>query len=243
MAKGDGAPKDLDFEAVAAEIDAFLKPEPEGPQARRRERILKAAGVLFAAHGYRKASVEDIAGAAGVAKGTVYLYYSNKAELLLHVIALQKRQYLEGMAPAFDLSIAPAKRLRTLIRLGIRLGHELPLMNRAGSEGHEIEAVLKETDAATLDAINGMQIEYTVGLLDAVTGHRQPRAALEARAQVLVDLLFAVVNGGRQVRKGMPLEAYAAAVAEIIVGGIAGGITGETADETAADALAADGAI
>ncbi len=175
--------------------------------------------------------------AAEVAKGTVYLYYSNKVELLLHVIARQKRQYLEGMAPAFDLSIAPAKRLRTLIRLGIQLGHELPLMNRAGAEDHEIEAVLQEADAATLDAINGMQIEYTVRLLAAVTGHRQPRAALEARAQVLVDPLFAVVNGGRQVHQGMPLDAYAAAVAEIIVGGIAGGITGETEGELPAAIL------
>ena len=231
MARGDDAPKDLDFEAVAAEIDGFLKPEPEGPQARRRERILKAAGVLFAAHGYRKTSVEDIAGAAGVAKGTVYLYFSNKAELLLHVIALQKRQYLERLAPAFDLALPPVQRLRTLIRLAIQVGHELPLINRLGSADHEIEAVLEDADAATLDTINTMQIEYLAHLLDAVTGHSRPRAALEARAQVLVDLIFAVVNGGRQVRQGMPLAAYTATVAEIIVDGIAG----ETpvADETA----------
>jgi hypothetical protein len=30
LARGDDAPKDSDFEAVAAEIDAFLKPEPDG---------------------------------------------------------------------------------------------------------------------------------------------------------------------------------------------------------------------
>lgn len=210
------------FKGVAAEIDAFLKPELEGPQARKRERILEAADALFVAHGYRKASVDDIAGAAGVAKGTVYLYYSNKAELLLHVIARQKRQYLERLAPAFDLSVSPAQRLRRLIRLAIQVGHELPLVSRPGSENHEIEAVLEDADAATLDGINAMQIEYMVHVLDAATGHSRPRAALEARAQVLVDLIFAVVNGGRQVRQGMPLETYIATVAEIIVDGIAG---------------------
>jgi AcrR family transcriptional regulator len=215
-------PEKFSFEGVAADIDAFLKPEPDGPQARRRERILQAAEVLFTAHGYRKTSVDDIAGAAGVAKGTVYLYYSNKAELLLHVIALQKRQYLERMAPAFDLSVPPADRLRRLIRLGIQVGHELPLISRPGSADHEIEAVLEDADAATLDGINRMQIEYMVHMLDAATGHRRPRAALEARAQVLVDLIFAVVNGGRQVRQGMPLETYTATVAEIIVDGVAG---------------------
>jgi hypothetical protein len=102
------------------------------------------------------------------------------------------------------------------------VGHELPLISRQGSEDHEIEAVLKDADAATLDGINTMQIEYMVHMLDAATGHSRPRAALEARAQVLVDLIFAVVNGGRQVRQGMPLETYIATVAEIIVDGIAG---------------------
>ena len=213
------------FEGIAAEIDAFLRPEPEGPQARRRERILKAADALFVAHGYRKTSVDDVAGAAGVAKGTVYLYYSIKAELLLHVIALQKRQYLERLSPAFDLALPPTQRLRTLIRLAIQVGHELPLIKRPGSTDHEIEAVLHDANTATLDAINSMQIEYLVIMLDAVTGYSRPRAALEARAQVLVDLIFAVVNGGRQVRQGMPLEAYTATVAEIIVDGIAAGDT------------------
>ena len=79
-----------DFLEIARQIDAFIKPEAEGRQARTRERILRAATDLFVAYGYRKTSIEDIAGAARVAKGTVYLYYDNKAELLLHAIALQK---------------------------------------------------------------------------------------------------------------------------------------------------------
>ena len=47
----------------------------------RHEEILEAARKVFARRGYASASVEDIARAAGIAKGTLYLYYSSKHEI------------------------------------------------------------------------------------------------------------------------------------------------------------------
>ena len=53
-----------------------------GVQA-RRERIVEAAMRHFAEHGYRGGRVEDIANDVGVAKGTVFLDFSNKEGLFL----------------------------------------------------------------------------------------------------------------------------------------------------------------
>jgi AcrR family transcriptional regulator len=47
----------------------------------KREAILEAALQLFGRYGYRRTSIDDIARAAGVAKGTVYLYVENKEAL------------------------------------------------------------------------------------------------------------------------------------------------------------------
>jgi AcrR family transcriptional regulator len=47
----------------------------------KREAILGAALELFGRYGYRRTSIDDIARAAGVAKGTVYLYVENKEVL------------------------------------------------------------------------------------------------------------------------------------------------------------------
>ncbi len=47
----------------------------------RHAEILDAARKLFALKGFNEASVEEIAQAAGVAKGTVYLYYPSKRDL------------------------------------------------------------------------------------------------------------------------------------------------------------------
>ena len=52
----------------------------------RREQILKAAGDIFTKKGYEAATIPDIAQAAGVATGTIYLYFPNKRELFITVV-------------------------------------------------------------------------------------------------------------------------------------------------------------
>jgi AcrR family transcriptional regulator len=49
----------------------------------RRQAILDAAERLFVKHPDRMASVSEVAAAAGLAKGTVYLYFPSKEEMLL----------------------------------------------------------------------------------------------------------------------------------------------------------------
>lgn len=49
----------------------------------RRTQILQAATRVFAEKGYHRATTKQIAREAGLAEGTIYLYFENKAELLL----------------------------------------------------------------------------------------------------------------------------------------------------------------
>jgi len=53
--------------------------------SQRREEILEEATKLFAAKGYARAKVDDIAFRLGIAKGTIYRYFSTKRELFLAV--------------------------------------------------------------------------------------------------------------------------------------------------------------
>ncbi len=48
----------------------------------KRTRILRSAARLFSRQGYNEASMKDIADDAGIAVGTIYLYYRNKEDLL-----------------------------------------------------------------------------------------------------------------------------------------------------------------
>jgi len=51
----------------------------------REEEILEAAASLFAAKGYQRTPVKEIAERAGIAPGTIYLYFDGKRDLLLSI--------------------------------------------------------------------------------------------------------------------------------------------------------------
>ena len=59
---------------------------PPDPFAARREQILDAATTVFAAKGFHRATIKEVARAAGVADGTIYNYFENKAALLLGLL-------------------------------------------------------------------------------------------------------------------------------------------------------------
>lgn len=54
-------------------------------QSDKRARILNGAVTVFAQNGYYNSKVSDIAKEAGVADGTIYLYFKNKEDLLIQV--------------------------------------------------------------------------------------------------------------------------------------------------------------
>ena len=55
-------------------------------KATRRQEILQSARDVFAKHGYHAAKVEDIVHAAGVARGTFYLYFEDKRAIFEEIV-------------------------------------------------------------------------------------------------------------------------------------------------------------
>ncbi len=70
----------------------------------RHKEVLEAARRIFARLGYAAANVEEIAKEAGMAKGTVYLYFKSKEEVFIAVLASDieslTNQTIEGMSAA-----------------------------------------------------------------------------------------------------------------------------------------------
>ncbi len=58
----------------------------EAQRGQRRDAILKAAAVLFSRQGYHATSVADVIAAAGISRGTFYLYFDNKDSLFLELM-------------------------------------------------------------------------------------------------------------------------------------------------------------
>ncbi|HCH66124.1 MAG: TetR family transcriptional regulator [Deltaproteobacteria bacterium] len=82
----------------------------------KRVRIVDAAVAVFAAKGYRSARISDIARRAGVADGTIYLYFRNKEDLLLTIFEEKMDGILRGLRAAVDGIADPAARMRAFAR-------------------------------------------------------------------------------------------------------------------------------
>lgn len=214
------APGEVRIREIRDWLDDFLWPEPDGKQRIKRARILESAIDLFVRYGYRKTSMEEVAGAAGVAKGTIYLYYRNKAELVLHAIALEKSGYVARLEPLLTAALAPAERLQALIALGLISLQEMPLLSSLSGGDHELAHALAEVDASVLAEVDGWRAEFMIGLLDEASERVLDRSLLLERAQVLIDVISGVVLSGVLAEKGAGLEKYAWAMAGTLVGGV-----------------------
>ena len=76
---------------------------PEGHDKEKRRQILEGAREVFRAKGYEGASMDGIAKAAGVSKGTLYVYFTNKDELFAELIT-EEKQELAAALDAFQPS-------------------------------------------------------------------------------------------------------------------------------------------
>jgi len=80
----------------------------------KRELILRAATRVFARNGYFNSKVADIARAADVADGTVYLYFKSKEEILMTAINTAFDRFMSLARTELTKLPDPAERLRRL---------------------------------------------------------------------------------------------------------------------------------
>src|SRR3954452_21947926 len=90
----------------------------------KRERILAAAERIFARHGFFAARVSEIAKDAGVADGTIYLYFKSKDDLLISLFESRMEQVNRTLDGAIASAGSPIDQLRAFIREYLRLVHD-----------------------------------------------------------------------------------------------------------------------
>jgi TetR/AcrR family fatty acid metabolism transcriptional regulator len=98
------------------------------PGRDKRDALLRAATQVFARRGFFNAQVADIARVAGVAAGTVYLYFRSKEDLLTSVFERTMREAIDEGRGALAGLADPVTRLREIGRLHLdRLGRDRDL--------------------------------------------------------------------------------------------------------------------
>jgi AcrR family transcriptional regulator len=95
-------------------------------KARRRAEILACAARVFAERGFPGTDMQAVADAAGVAKGTLYLYFTSKEELFLAAADQGMRQMREAVDAEADQVSDPLKRMRVAVRAFLQFFRDHP---------------------------------------------------------------------------------------------------------------------
>jgi len=93
------------------------EPAEEKSRNGKHEAILRAAAQVFARSGYFNAKVSDVARRAGVADGTVYLYFKNKDDLLTSIFSWAMGEFISNAKAEMAGIADPREKLRRFASL------------------------------------------------------------------------------------------------------------------------------
>jgi TetR/AcrR family fatty acid metabolism transcriptional regulator len=158
----------------------------EKAKASRRRAILGAAGKQFARRPYHEVLLDDIAADAEVAKGTLYLYFENKADLYLALIVESMEPLIRRLEEQVPIAASQSAwaGVRLLIENLLAFNVEHPAL-------HE---VLRETSRASLEAICGDLKKSLATLLEQTLRKGVASGEIvDPAPEVTTDLILATI--------------------------------------------------
>jgi TetR/AcrR family fatty acid metabolism transcriptional regulator len=92
----------------------------------KRELIMNAAIKAFAQNGYHQSRISDVAREAGVAAGTIYLYFKNKDDLLISIFEERVQRFIQGFQRQLIREESAQAKLSKLVYLHLSEMQEHP---------------------------------------------------------------------------------------------------------------------
>ncbi len=138
-----------------------------------RDRILIAAGPIFARQGFRKTTVREICDSAGVNLASINYYFGDKQKLYLEtLLRAQEIRAQQFPEPTFESTTSPAEKLKRIVNT---LLHRLMAMQ---SEPWEVRLIMREILQPTTASKDLLEkrfrpfFELLLSVVDELVGER-----------------------------------------------------------------------
>ncbi len=201
---------------------AAVRRGPQAPRAERidkRDALLRAAIDTFAARGFFNAQVADVARAAGVAAGTVYLYFRGKDDLLISIFERTMKEAIADGRRSLAALDDPIERLREIARLHLgRLGRDKALA--------VVFQVELRQSTKFMERFSATQLREYLGLIRTVIADGQARGVFHSAisptlaAKLFFGALDEMATNWILSRRKYSLAAEADAIVDLFVGGL-----------------------
>jgi len=190
------------------------------PAADKREAILKAATQVFARNGFFQSQVADIAREAGIAAGTVYLYFRSKDDLLVSLFERTMREAIADGRAVLDGVTNPRQRLAHIARLHLeRLGRDRDLAVVFQVELRQSTKFMERFSSTYLRDYLGL-IRDTLAQGQAA-GQFRPDLNPTIAAKIFFGALDEMATNWMLSRRRYSLAAQADTIVDLFVNGVA----------------------
>ena len=185
----------------------------------KRERILRAATDVFAQNGYFNAKVSEIARAAGVADGTIYLYFDGKEDLLVSIFRDHTRNYLQSL----ERDLANVNRPEERIRIAIR--HHLETLGQDRALAIVAQVELRHS-LKFMTLLSHQEVADYLNILRKIVEHGQAEGVFRRNlhpqlvAKSVFGILDEMVTSWVMSEKDYALSDQAPQVADLVLNGL-----------------------
>jgi TetR/AcrR family transcriptional regulator, fatty acid metabolism regulator protein len=201
-------------------MPATAVPKAKHEKLDKRDALIRAAIDTFAARGFFNAQVADVARAAGVAAGTVYLYFRSKDDLLISIFERTMKEAIAEGRRSVGALTDPVEQLREIARLHLdRLGRDRRL-------AIVFQVELRQS-TKFMERFSSTQLREYLGIIRDVIADGQARHVFKTNvnptlaAKLFFGALDEMATNWILSRRRYSLVAEADAIVELFVGGLA----------------------
>lgn len=155
----------------------------------KRHKIIQAAIHVFSQHGFYNSTVADVANEAGVADGTIYLYFKNKDDLLISVFEHSMDMFISMGREDLAKVSNPGEKLKLFIDL------HLKLVQKNQNLAQVIQIELRQSSKFMKEYANEKFFEYLKILEDIlVQGQTEGLFKTGLSAAILKRAIFGAID-------------------------------------------------
>lgn len=182
------------------------------------KQIVDAAVIVIAENGYHQAQVSKIAKEAGVADGTIYLYFKNKEDILISVFREKMAIFVENIKEILKKDLPIAEKLQLVVENHFRVLEEDPYLAIV------TQLELRQSNKDLRFQINNVLKEYMV-LLDTLLeegvekGELSPELDLRLARQMLFGTMDETITSWVMNEQKFNLVSLAPKVSDMLLHG------------------------
>lgn len=153
------------------------------------KQIVDAAVIVIAENGYHQAQVSKIAKEAGVADGTIYLYFKNKEDILISVFQEKMGVFVDNVKEILKIEISATEMLARMIE------NHFSLLNGDRHLAIVTQLELRQSNKELRYRINEVLKEYLT-LLDAILKEGIEKGEFDERIDIRLarQMVFGTID-------------------------------------------------